>query len=67
MDDKDKQLPDTGDDGWMDELFTTPEHGDELQPDEQAISAAGLTHPNDAELERILQEARDQGWVDPPR
>lgn len=67
MDDKDKQLPDTGGDGWMDELFTTPEHGDELQPDEQAISAAGLTHPNDAELERILQEARDQGWVDPPR
>lgn len=44
------------DDGWFDEILAAPKLGDEIGPDEQAVSAAGLTHPADAELERIIQE-----------
>lgn len=50
------------DDSWLDELLTSPELGDELGPDESAVTSAGLTHPDDAELERIIQETKVVGW-----
>ena len=34
----------------------------ELGPDEQAVSSAGLTHPDDIELERIVQETLAENW-----
>jgi UPF0755 protein len=44
------------DDQWLDELLATPDLGSEIGADEQAIAAAGLTHPDDLELEKIMQE-----------
>lgn len=46
----------------FDDLLTAPELGEELGADEHAVSAAGLTHPDDAELERILTEAAQEDW-----
>ena len=39
-------------------LLVDPVLGDEIQPDEQAVYHPGLTHPSDAEVEKILDEAR---------
>lgn len=44
-------------DNWLDEFLASPELKDELGPDEQAVNSAGLTHPSDAELEKIIEEA----------
>ncbi len=54
MDHKDFDTP--GNDNWLDEILGTSDTAKELGPDELAIQAAGLTHPNDAELEKILSE-----------
>lgn len=48
------------DDALQHELLSQPELGEEIMPDEQAILAAGLLHPADAELEQIIQEAHAQ-------
>ena len=40
-------------------VLTDPELAAELGPDEMAVHTAGLTHPNDLELERILAEDWD--------
>lgn len=40
-------------------VLLDPELGQELGPDELAVHAAGLTHPNDVELENILAEDWD--------
>lgn len=51
------KLPDQqSDDQWLEELLTSPELGSEIGVDEQAIATAGLTHPSDLELEKIMQE-----------
>ena len=52
--------------GWIDEVLDAPEIGQEIGPDEQAISAAGLIHHEDAELERIIIEtkAMDEAHAD---
>ncbi len=44
------------DDSWFDDILSAPVLGEEIGPDEQAVNAAGLTHPADAELEQIIQE-----------
>ena len=49
-------------DQWLDDLLTDPNPAQEIGADEQAVSAAGLTHPSDLELERIMQEARTESW-----
>ena len=41
---------------WLDELFQQTPEGKGIAPDEEAIQAAGLIHPDDAEVERIIQE-----------
>jgi len=46
------------DSSWIDELLPPPEVGEEIGPDEGAVYAAGLTHPADAELERIISETK---------
>ena len=40
-------------------VLQDPELGHEIGPDEMAVHTAGLTHPNDLELERILAEDWD--------
>lgn len=57
MDNQKKPTP-PHDDGWFDEILAEPEVGVEIGPDEQAVSAAGLTHPADMELERIINETK---------
>ena len=52
------------DDGWLDELLPQPEMGAELGPDEQAVSSAGLTRPEDAELDRIINETKSSSNAD---
>lgn len=48
---------------WLDEFLSAPEMGEEIGPDEEALSGANLTHPSDAELERIIQEALSDNWL----
>lgn len=50
----DLQLPDN--EAWLNELLGKTPETKELGPDEQAVSAAGLTHPDDLEFEKIMQE-----------
>lgn len=45
-------------DDWFDQLLSKPVADKEIGVDEQVASAAGLTNPEDSELERIIQEAK---------
>lgn len=45
-----------GDDNWIDEILETPSQNTEILPDEAAIAAAGLTHPDEVEVDQIIQE-----------
>ena len=53
-------------DDWLDEILGTQDVVEELGPDEQAIAAAGLTHPDDLELERIVQETMAEDFESKP-
>ena len=46
------------DSGWIDEILSAPAEGQEIGPDEHAVSSAGLIHHEDAELERIITETK---------
>lgn len=61
----DKQNKHTGPD-WLDQVLGTRRTPKELGPDEMAVAAAGLTHPDDAELEKIIQETMSENWGDEP-
>lgn len=54
-------LPDNDD--WFDSLLKSPELGEELNADEQALS--GLPELSDMELEKILQETLAEDWQEP--
>ena len=45
---------------WLDDVLISPIPTEEIGADEKAVSAAGLTHPDDLELERILAESWDE-------
>ncbi len=68
--DNNKKDPGSLVDEWLDDILKKmdlPEEssnaaGPELAPDEQAIAEAGLTHPDDLELERIVQETMAEDW-----
>lgn len=50
--------------GWLDEILKKldiPERSD-FGADEQAVASAGLTHPDDMELEQIVQETLAENW-----
>ena len=52
--------------GWLDEILSKldiPE-SNTFGTDEQAAASAGLTHPDDMELERIVQETIAENWTD---
>lgn len=54
-----KQVNPNPDDQWLDEILGIPQIPQELGADELAVQAAGLTHPDDLELEQILSENWD--------
>ncbi len=58
MDNRPLDIPESDD--WFDELLGKPVPEKDLGPDESAIYAAGLIHPDDMELEQILAEHRQQ-------
>ena len=59
MDNERKEVPASENENWLDEILGTAPSAQEIGPDEQAISSAKLTHPDDLELERILAENWD--------
>ena len=56
------------DDSWFDELLARPEMGNQIDADEQAVNAAGLSDLADMELEQIILETQnmDIPLVDDP-
>lgn len=59
MDNENRNSNPSDDSKWLDEILGIGEEAHELGPDELAMQAAGLTHPNDMELEQILSEDWD--------
>ncbi len=51
---------------WLDSVLGKQNMPKEIGPDEQAVNAAGLTHPDDLELERIVQETLAEDWSETP-
>lgn len=51
---------------WLDEMLGTQNTPKELGVDEVAVAAAGLTRPEDAELEQIIRETQSEEWKDIP-
>lgn len=47
---------------WLDDILGQREDTEHITPDEQAVASAGLTHPDDLELERIVQETIAENW-----
>ncbi len=50
---------------WEDTAVDTPVLAQEIGPDEQAIFGAGLTHPEDLEFEKIMEEALQEAAPQP--
>ncbi|MBO5317733.1 MAG: endolytic transglycosylase MltG [Oscillospiraceae bacterium] len=53
------------DDNWLDSILGPRNVPKELAVDEAAVRAAGLVRPDDAELERIVQETMAENWGEP--
>lgn len=54
------------DEAWLDELFGTRERPAELGVDEHAADAAGLTKPEDVELDLIVRQTLAEDWSGEP-
>ena len=52
------------DSAWLDEILGAPEAQKDIGPDEQAVYMAGLTHPGDAEVEKIIEESHAEDISD---
>lgn len=50
------------DDDWLDRILGKQNVPRELGPDELSMAAAGLTHPDELDLERIVQESIAENW-----
>ena len=59
MNEKDDMIPGAGED-----LLHSPDLPTEILPDEEAMNAAGLTRPDDADLDRLLADARHSSGMD---
>lgn len=65
--DKDNKNPNQMfDQTWLDELFGAQEKPVELGVDEGAAESAGLTKPEDMELEKIIQQTLEENWREEP-
>lgn len=54
--DNQKKPTQPDDSSWLDEFFASPELAEEIAADELAMHEAGLSHPSDTEVDRIIQE-----------
>ncbi len=59
----DKNNAHTGDE-WLDEILGKRNVARELRADELAVAADGLAHPEETDLERIVQETMAENWGD---
>ncbi len=50
---------------WFEDLLSQPSVGNEIGPDENAVSSAGLSDISDLEFEKIMQEALAEEMSDP--
>ncbi len=57
------QNPKQGDQ-WLDEILGKRNVARELRADELAVAADGLSHPEETDLERIVQETMAENWGD---
>lgn len=55
--------PQPTEENWLDDILEPAPQSQEIGPDEQAVASAGLSHPDDAELDRLLQEMKDFSWA----
>lgn len=67
--DENRNLDELTGDEWLASFLAAKQAGqtntdDEIGVDEQAVFAAGLTHPDDLELEKILQEVHAEQWAE---
>lgn len=67
--DENKKNPADMVDSWLSEILDRhniiaeePAAQEEIGPDEHAVASAGLTHPDELELERIVQETLAENW-----
>ena len=70
--DNNKKDPSAMVDEWLKEIMDKLDLPDQskaktgdLGADEHAIASAGLTHPDDLELEKIVQETLAENWGEP--
>lgn len=64
---KDNNKPEQAfDEAWLDELLGIQQKPTELGVDEHAVNAAGLTKPEDLELEQIVNETLAENWEEEP-
>ena len=62
----DNQNKDSLNDQWLDEILGKGNTAREITMDEAALQASGLVHPDEADLERIVQETMQENWGDEP-
>ena len=55
-------IPASQNDDWLDAILGKQNVPKELGPDELAIKAAGLKHPDELDLDRIVQETLAEHW-----
>ena len=58
-----KNIQQPEDNGWLDQWLAEHTPAEEIGPDEGAISGAGLSDISDMELEKIIQEASSDDWL----
>lgn len=53
-------------DNWLDEILGRQENTAGIGPDEGTVFSAGQAHPDELDLERIVQETLAENWDDEP-
>lgn len=59
-------IPANQNDDWLDDILGKQNVPKELGPDELAVKAAGLKHPDELDLDRIVQETLAEHWPEEP-
>lgn len=62
----DNQNNDSRKDDWLEDILSKQNTAREISMDEAVLRAAGLTQPDEADLERAVQESIAESWDDDP-
>lgn len=65
MENEHKNSQNPNSENWLDDILGAAKPVQEIGPDEQAVSSAGLTHPDDLELDRIMKEVLQSSKIEP--